>query len=104
MTGVQTCALPIWSVIGGYFNDKNPVIGCSPKVPRLLHAVSFSGVGFQIAPAVGEVLAEMVTGRGDLTMAERFSANRWIADARSEERRVGKECVSTCRSRWSPYH
>src|SRR3546814_15573174 len=26
----------------------------------------------------------------------------WVA--RSEERRVGKECVSTCRSRWSPYH
>src|SRR3546814_18621239 len=24
--------------------------------------------------------------------------------ARSEERRVGKECVSTCRSRWAPYH
>src|SRR3546814_19749604 len=33
----------------------------------------------------------------------------WYAPARahflrSEERRVGKECVSTCRSRWSPYH
>src|SRR3546814_3838404 len=28
---------------------------------------------------------------------------RLIAE-RSEERRVGKECVSTCRSRWSPYH
>src|SRR3546814_18072330 len=27
----------------------------------------------------------------------------WL-DNRSEERRVGKECVSTCRSRWSPYH
>src|SRR3546814_12980509 len=28
-----------------------------------------------------------------------------LADLRrSEERRVGKECVSTCRSRWSPYH
>src|SRR3546814_11413774 len=26
-----------------------------------------------------------------------------LAD-RSEARRVGKECVSTCRSRWSPYH
>src|SRR3546814_19719587 len=25
-------------------------------------------------------------------------------NARSEERRVGKECVNTCRSRWSPYH
>src|SRR3546814_11387667 len=27
-----------------------------------------------------------------------------VALARSEERRVGKECVSTCRYRWSPYH
>src|SRR3546814_12236679 len=27
-----------------------------------------------------------------------------LAGERSEERRVGKECVSTCRSRWSPYH
>src|SRR3546814_14020628 len=27
-----------------------------------------------------------------------------LAIFRSEERRVGKECVSTCRSRWSPYH
>src|SRR3546814_13242540 len=27
-----------------------------------------------------------------------------LHDQRSEERRVGKECVSTCRSRWSPYH
>src|SRR3546814_17274639 len=36
------------------------------------------------------------------------SAPDVVADAggepRSEERRVGKECVSTCRSRWSPYH
>src|SRR3546814_11771760 len=31
-------------------------------------------------------------------------ARGYLADARSEERRVGKECVSTCRSRWSPYH
>src|SRR3546814_12616179 len=27
-----------------------------------------------------------------------------VVARRSEERRVGKECVSTCRSRWSPYH
>src|SRR3546814_3657318 len=27
-----------------------------------------------------------------------------LQESRSEERRVGKECVSTCRSRWSPYH
>src|SRR3546814_19107620 len=30
--------------------------------------------------------------------------NGIIAFFRSEERRVGKGCVSTCRSRWSPYH
>src|SRR3546814_13595700 len=30
--------------------------------------------------------------------------HRRTAQLRSEERRVGKECVSTCRSRWSPYH
>src|SRR3546814_11532204 len=29
---------------------------------------------------------------------------RYGADGRSEERRVGKECVSTCKSRWSPSH
>ena len=28
----------------------------------------------------------------------------FLQKQRSEERRVGKECVSTCRSRWSPYH
>src|SRR3546814_1361166 len=33
--------------------------------------------------------------------ASATAANR---RCRSEERRVGKECVSTCRSRWSPYH
>src|SRR3546814_14445020 len=30
--------------------------------------------------------------------------NAGIVTERSEERRVGKACVSTCRSRWSPYH
>src|SRR3546814_14213301 len=30
-------------------------------------------------------------------------SNGTVALERSEERRVGKECVSTCRSRWSPY-
>src|SRR3546814_2025058 len=31
-------------------------------------------------------------------------ADHAVIIGRSEERRVGKECVSTCRSRWSPYH
>src|SRR3546814_15305453 len=39
-----------------------------------------------------------------------LALSRWVSrlrstrTGRSEERRVGKECVSTCRSRWSPYH
>src|SRR3546814_14153068 len=33
-----------------------------------------------------------------------FSTSPLRKRGRSEERRVGKECVSTCRSRWSPYH
>src|SRR3546814_17383289 len=35
---------------------------------------------------------------------KRFTELNSACKARSEERRVGKECVSTCRSRWSPYH
>src|SRR3546814_14634357 len=33
-----------------------------------------------------------------------LNRNRLMSGVRSEERRVGKECVSTCRSRWWPYH
>src|SRR3546814_8868524 len=41
----------------------------------------------------------------DITVVVRMNqTNRLPLDYRSEERRVGKECVSTCRSRWSPYH
>src|SRR3546814_3177191 len=35
---------------------------------------------------------------------QRRPMRRRLRFGRSEERRVGKECVSTCRSRWSPYH
>src|SRR3546814_14776987 len=35
---------------------------------------------------------------------DRLNSPFELLRCRSEERRVGKECVSTCRSRWSPYH
>src|SRR3546814_18272640 len=44
------------------------------------------------------------TGLQDFSSIQRFYAPSLNPHARSEERRVGKECVSTCRSRWSPYH
>src|SRR3546814_13926774 len=54
----------------------------------ILLAISYSGAGQEILTIV--------------PLVKRLGA-RLIA-IRSEERRVGKECVSTCRSRWSPYH
>src|SRR3546814_1319152 len=46
---------------------------------------------------------------GLLLLFRRQRSRKWThancrKKRRSEERRVGKECVSTCRSRWSPYH
>src|SRR3546814_15355623 len=41
-------------------------------------------------------------GAGDMRLLKIVPDN--TSFRRSEERRVGKECVSTCRSRWSPYH
>src|SRR3546814_1663947 len=68
----------------------------------------------------GDLVTGIYTAQGDLAMIAphgiiafaaccfypiRFIIKNWTNDpTRSEERRVGKECVSTCRSRWSPYH
>src|SRR3546814_14023835 len=54
-------------------------------------------------------IAEWRTRPSDPKLAEPPSAAGLVRGFvstffRSEERRVGKECVSTCRSRWSPYH
>src|SRR3546814_15695176 len=47
----------------------------------------------------GDIVTE-----GDLAFGADHVATIARFDERSEERRVGKECVSTCRSRWSPEH
>src|SRR3546814_8231120 len=54
---------------------------------------------------VGDVCCPLRYRSASPTSAQNVVAgNRACALWRSEERRVGKECVSTCRSRWSPYH
>src|SRR3546814_9081675 len=65
VTGVQTCALPIYGVHIGTVDHLE-----------------------------GERIKLTKADSGD-------GKHRYL---RSEERRVGKECVSTCRSRWSQYH
>src|SRR3546814_5057154 len=43
-------------------------------------------------------------GQKFAVIADQGARRAWLTVKRSEARRVGKECVSTCRSRWSPYH
>src|SRR3546814_7502485 len=54
-------------------------------------------------PAHEQRRADAALEEGRLPAAKR-RVQTLHAVVRSEERRVGKECVSTCRSRWSPYH
>src|SRR3546814_13728514 len=90
VTGVQTCALPIWVPNARVAGEQRQMRGL--RVGERVDAV-LDGL---VAPD-GEIGAR--GGAGDRV---RGVARRMIE--RSEERRVGTECVSTCRSRWSPYH
>src|SRR3546814_14353555 len=75
------------------------VIGCGPVGLAVIAGLKIKGVHPIIA-------ADFSPGRRKL--AETMGADIVLDPAehspRSEERRVGKECVSTCRSRWSPSH
>src|SRR3546814_19833905 len=51
-----------------------------------------------------ELGVRLHVAEGDAQRAVGVGVYRFALVLRSEERRVGKECVSTCRSRWSPYH
>src|SRR3546814_14838319 len=71
---------------------------------QLRHCHPWRDLTTQLSP--GPHLAELgVTFESRFACAKRSMPGRAEQlRARSEERRVGKECVSTCRSRWSPYH
>src|SRR3546814_3116748 len=63
----------------------------------------------EVAPEAAENMSdggELASNRFEklINIKDRGQIFRVDVDTRSEERRVGKECVSTCRSRWSPYH
>src|SRR3546814_13025636 len=95
--------------------------GQRPRFPRAIssdeqsrrHDAKFAGIetsisqvlsGADLSHSPTEVIPEralVFEVIGPLSNVTRFAS---AARARSEERRVGKECVSTCRSRWSPVH
>src|SRR3546814_3645591 len=98
VTGVQTCALPI----------------CHP--PPRDHAKRASSDARLTPPEALDMMLSMLSfmrfGSRFTRRQKRLRGLQFGLDlrlfisiiARSEERRVGKECVSTCRSRWSRYH
>src|SRR3546814_13871982 len=73
-------------------------------------AAMLAGEGMVIDPAAKEHLWSALTSLASAPPAERTLTGLAVLlqsqelKQRSEERCVGKECVSTCRSRWSPYH
>ncbi len=50
-----------WSGMDGEMPDHIPVIGLSSTTERLVHAFGFSGHGFQLSPAIGLIIAELIT-------------------------------------------
>src|SRR3546814_16929528 len=99
VTGVQTCALPICQA------EKT-----RPRLPergrqiimlaRMMDDMARPEPAHAVRAAVEGIISEIVEAEAkDPRPPPAFER-----DSRSEERRVGKECVSTCRSRWSPYH
>src|SRR3546814_4244497 len=99
VTGVQTCALPICPLSRFVPHIAGAVIGVTLvaailPLPKLLlwNASASAPIGlYRINPFARPAVDDMVAVAPPPALARR-----------SAERRVGKECVSTCRSRWSP--
>jgi sarcosine oxidase subunit beta len=70
-------AIRFWSGTEGAMPDRNPVIGPSLTTPGLIHAFGFTGAGFQIAPGVGEVVAELIRDGQTPTPIAAFSIGRF---------------------------
>src|SRR3546814_6324355 len=85
VTGVQTCALPIFY----------PIACDDGQEERVRQAAAYVD---------GRLTEVKAAARSASDAHLLLMVSLLLADERSEERRVGKECVSTCRSRWSPYH
>src|SRR3546814_4007170 len=93
VTGVQTCALPLSSS-----GPSNPQpLSSMPPLPS-----SSSDASLVTHEIQDRLLAKFRYSTYFLDLGLQCAACRWLFVERSEERRVGKECVSTCRSRCAP--
>src|SRR3546814_21099133 len=86
--------------------------GAAADAQRVLPAVVALRLQRHLADAIQAHVAGLVVGGERLDrergrageQQQRGGGQEGLVHASSEERRVGQECVSTCRSRWSPYH
>src|SRR3546814_5720500 len=94
VTGVQTCALPIWFVRAfmDHYEDLEGKMRDHIRAQRNAYLQRVRGI------------IEQGIANGHFRPCDPGLTTLGFLGMRSEERRVGKECVSTCRSRWSQYH
>src|SRR3546814_12398605 len=100
--------MPKYVTESGYneFEDVRTRVGRKPPLPHSLKLIdlddgSVSSPDLKALPGIDkDPLARLRKAAGK----EPLKGLRAVTIDRSAERRVGKECVSKCRSRWSPYH
>src|SRR3546814_6503560 len=90
VTGVQTCALPIYRLIAAQLGFQPLQAARKKAIDAFKHSLCLNPA-YVCLGVHNKLTQEIIAFRLD-------ELNR------SEERRDGKECVSTCRSRWWPYH
>src|SRR3546814_11652053 len=113
VTVVQTCALPIFGPAGAALQPEGLVAqpGFSRDRRSGLRLAAKTRCGATVKAALAALHAELgidatvLRTRGLQVHREARSLRAvGLGTDRSETRRGGKECVSTCRSRWGPYH
>jgi len=70
-----------WSGLEGDLPDKLPIIGASRTTPNLVHAFGLCGHGFQLGPAIGEILCELIRDGRSQTPIDAFCISRFDAVA-----------------------
>src|SRR3546814_13199883 len=99
----------IAKAVGRYEITANCVALSTIRTPGVASMIDEDALGKILKSYVIRRLGEPSDAAG-LILFLASGAAAWITgqtyplNGRSAERRVGKECVSTCRSRWSPYH
>src|SRR3546814_17418316 len=91
-------------LIGGAHADEVGRVGLGGGNRRLDAAEADMMLGPDIGLEAQRLRGIGEVDRRDVAALDAHEVDLVLRRVRSEERRVGKECVSTCRSRWTPYH